>query len=325
MESFIKVNGTALCVETFGDPAEAPLLLIGNTMLTWPDELCERLAAVRRFVVRYDLRGTGRSAAADPAVDPAVDPGADPGADSAADPADDVQAGGSRAEGASGGSSALGYTLRDLVADAAGVLDAHGLAVAHVVGFGTGGWIAQLLALDHPDRVAGLTLIATRPTAPGPNDPDLPEHAPELMAHFMKRPAVDWSDRGQVVEFMVGNARHLAGAGFDEAEARARIERIHDRADVTFRDPGEALRGDLMGTAFAAMDCGPRWRERLGSVAAPTLVVHGEDDPFFPLGNGRALAAEIPGAELLVLPGVGNELPRRAWDALVPALVRHTS
>jgi pimeloyl-ACP methyl ester carboxylesterase len=182
-----------------------------------------------------------------------------------------------------------------------------------------------LLALDHPGRVASLMLIATRPTAPGPNDPDLPEHAPEVMAHFMNLPAVDWADRASVVEFMVGNARCLAGTGFDEAEARAGIERIHDRADVTSRDPGEALRGDLMGTAFAAMDCGPRWRERLGSVGAPTLVLHGEDDPFFPLGNGRALAAEIPGAELVVLPGTGNELPRRTWDVLVSALVRHTS
>ncbi|MEU6754774.1 alpha/beta hydrolase, partial [Spirillospora sp. NPDC046719] len=199
MESFIKVNGAALCVETFGDPAEAPLLLIGNTMLTWPDELCERLAAVRRFVVRYDLRGTGRST---PTAQPTTTPSTD---QPAANPADGFQPDGSQpeaaqAEGGSAGSSSLDYTLRDLVADAAGVLDAHGLAAAHVVGFGTGGWIAQLLALDHPDRVAGLTLIATRPTAPGPNDPDLPEHAPELMAHFMNPPAVDWSDRGQVVE-----------------------------------------------------------------------------------------------------------------------------
>jgi pimeloyl-ACP methyl ester carboxylesterase len=304
MESFIKVNGVVLCAETFGDPAEPPLLLVGNTMLTWPDELCERLAAVRRFVVRYDLRGTGRSAPTDPA---------------------DGSQGDGASAGASAGGSGLGFTLRDLVADAAGVLDAHGLAAAHVVGFGTGGWIAQLLALDHPERVSSLALIATRPTAPGPNDPDLPEHAPEIMAHFMNLPAVDWSDRGQVVEFMVGNARRLAGAWFNEAEARAQIERIHDRADVTSRDPGEVLRGDLMGTAFAAMDCGPRWRERLGSIAVPTLVVHGEDDPFFPLGNGRALAEEIPGAELLVLPGMGNELPRRTWDVLVPALARHTS
>ncbi|MBO2458944.1 alpha/beta fold hydrolase [Actinomadura violacea] len=286
MESFIKVNGVALCAETFGETGEAPVLLIGNTMLTWPDALCERLAALRRFVVRYDLRGTGRS---------------EPGAPAA--------------EG-------LGYDLRDLVADAAGVLDAHGIAAAHVVGFGSGGWIAQLLALDHPARVASLTLISTRPTAPGPNDPDLPEHAPELMARFMNPPAVDWSDRASVVAFMTGNARHGAGAAFDEAEARAGIERIYDRADASSAD---ALRGDLMGTAFAAMDCAPRWRERLGTITAPTLVVHGEDDLFFPLGNGRALAAEIPGAELLVLEGTGNEIPRRTWDVLVPALVRHTS
>ncbi|WP_225992269.1 alpha/beta fold hydrolase [Actinomadura montaniterrae] len=284
METFVKINNVALCAETFGEPADVPVLLIGNTMLTWPDELCERLAALRRFVVRYDLRGTGRS------------------------------------EG-----SAVDYTLRDLVADAAGVLDAHGLGAAHVVGFGTGGWIAQLLALDYPERVASVALIATRPTAPGPNDADLPEHAPEVTAHFMNRPAVDWTDRASVVEFMLGNARRLAGAGFDEAEARAGIERIHDRADVVSRDPGEALRADLMATAFAVMDCKPRWRERLGSITAPTLVVHGEDDPFFPLGNGQALAAEIPGAELVVLPGTGNELPRRTWDVLVPALVRHTS
>ncbi|MFB4296939.1 alpha/beta fold hydrolase [Actinomadura sp. NTSP31] len=308
MESFIKVNGVSLCVETFGEPGDAPVLLVGNTMLTWPDDLCGRLAALRRFVVRYDLRGTGRSAGAGLTNGPGSSVGLSGDADA-------------RSAGGSGDGE---WTLRDLVSDAAQVLDAHGLAAAHVVGFGTGGWIAQLLALDHPERVATLTLIATRPTAPGPNDSDLPEHAPELMARFMDRPAVDWTDRASVVGFMVENARHMAGAGFDEAEARANIERIHDRTEV-FGDPGEAHRADQMGALFAALDCGPRWRERLGSVAAPTLVVHGEDDPFFPLGNGRALAAEIPRAELLVLPGTGSEIPRRTWDVLVPALLRHTS
>ncbi|GAA2137908.1 alpha/beta fold hydrolase [Actinomadura napierensis] len=302
MESFIKVNGVSLCVETFGEPGDAPVLLVGNTMLTWPDDLCGRLAALRRFVVRYDLRGTGRSASTGPSAGAAGEPGA-------------------RSAAGSGGEE---WTLRDLVSDAAQVLDAHGLAAAHVVGFGPGGWIAQLLALDHPERVATLTLIATRPTAPGPNDPDLPEHAPELMARFRDRPAVDWTDRVSIVGFMVENARHMAGARFDEAEARANIERIHDRTEV-FGDPGEAHRADQMGTLFAALDCAPRWRERLGSIAAPTLVVHGEDDPFFPLGNGRALAAEIPRAELLVLPGTGSEIPRRTWDVLIPALLRHTS
>ncbi|WP_131740265.1 alpha/beta fold hydrolase [Actinomadura roseirufa] len=288
-EKIVKANGVELCVRTHGDPGDPPVLLIGNSMLSWPEALCERLAAVRRFAVRYDLRDTGRSTAADP--------------------------------------ESPGYTLRDLVADAAGLLDALGLPDAHVAGFGVGGWIAQLLALDHPSRVATLTLIATRPTAPGPSDPDLPEHAPALMAHFTTRPAVDWTDRASVVAFMLANARHLGGAAFDEAEARAAIERIHDRtmASGPGLDPGKAHRADQMAITFAALDCGDRWRERLGEITAPTLVVHGEDDPFFPLGNGRALAAEIPGAELLVLPGVGHELPRRAWDALVPALLRHTA
>ncbi|MES9607478.1 alpha/beta fold hydrolase [Actinomadura sp. NPDC000929] len=286
MEKLIKANGAELCAETFGDPSDSPILLIGNTMLTWPDDLCERLAASRRFAVRYDLRDTGRSETADP--------------------------------------EAPRYTLRDLVADAAGVLDAFGLPSAHVAGFGAGGWIAQLLALDHPSRVATLTLVATRPTAPGPADPDLPDHAPELMARFMQRPQVDWTDRESVVAFQVENARHMAGTSFDEAEARANIERIFDRT-VTGADPGKAHRANQMGTVFAALDTGDRWRERLPEISAPTLVVHGEDDPFFPLGNGRALAAEIPSAELLVLPGTGNELPRRTWDAVVPALLRHTS
>ncbi|GAA4391707.1 hypothetical protein GCM10023088_69100 [Actinomadura verrucosospora] len=286
MENLIKANGAELCAETFGDPSDPPILLIGNTMLTWPDDLCERLAASRRFAVRYDLRDTGRSETADP--------------------------------------EAPRYTLRDLVADAAGVLDAFGLPSAHVAGFGAGGWIAQLLALDHPSRVATLTLVATRPTAPGPADPDLPDHAPELMARFMQRPQVDWTDRESVVAFQVENARHTAGTSFDEAEARANIERIFDRT-VTGADPGKAHRANQMGTVFAALDTGDRWRERLPEISAPTLVVHGEDDPFFPLGNGRALAAEIPSAELLVLPGTGNELPRRTWDAVVPALLRHTS
>ncbi|WP_433467772.1 alpha/beta fold hydrolase [Spirillospora sp. CA-128828] len=286
MERIIKAGDVELCAETFGDAADAPILLIGNSMLTWPGDLCARLAALRRFVIRYDLRDTGRSTSADP--------------------------------------EAPGYTLRDLVADAAGVLDAHDLPSAHVAGFGPGGWIAQLLALDDPGRVTTLTLIATRPTAPGPSDPDLPEHAPELMTHFMNMPKVDWTDRESVVAFMVENARHLAGPAFDEAEARANIELIYDRTP-TGADPGKAHRANQMGTVFAALDCGERWRERLPGIVAPTLVVHGEDDLFFPLGNGRALAAEIPGAELLTLPATGSELPRRTWDTVVPAILRQTS
>ncbi|MEV5827855.1 alpha/beta hydrolase [Spirillospora sp. NPDC052242] len=286
MEELIKANGVELCTETFGDPADPPILLIGGTMLTWPDAFCARLAALRRFVVRYDLRDVGRSTTVDP--------------------------------------DAPGYTLRDLVADAAALLDALDLPRAHVVGAGPGGWIAQLLALDHPGRVATLTLIGTRPVAPGPVDPDLPDHAPELMEHFTNAPPVDWTDRSSVVAFQLASARAMGGRDFDEDEARAAIERIHDRT-LPGADPGKAHRANQMGTVFAALDCGDRWRERLPAIAAPTLVIHGEDDPFFPLGNAEALAAEIPRAELLILPRTGQGLPGRTWDTVVPALARHTA
>ncbi|WP_433335695.1 alpha/beta fold hydrolase [Spirillospora sp. CA-294931] len=279
----VHVNGVELCVQTFGDPGDPSILLVGNTMLTWPDGVCGRLAASGRHVVRYDLRDTGRSTTHDP--------------------------------------DAPEYTLRDLVADAAGLIDVLGLGRTNVVGFATGGFIAQLLALDHPGRVSTLTLIATRPTAPGPADPDLPEHSADVMAHVMGAPQPDWSDRASVVAYMVGMKRLFAGSeGIDEADVAREVGRIYDRAI----EGEKAQRANQMATVFAALDCGERWRERLGEIAVPTLVIHGEEDPFFPVGNARALAAEIPGAELLILPKTGQELPRRHWDVLCETLVRHT-
>ncbi|MDQ3989784.1 MAG: alpha/beta fold hydrolase [Actinomycetota bacterium] len=290
-ERIFRINGVDLCVETFGNSADPPILLVGNSMLTWQDDLCERLVTGPRFVVRYDLRDTGRSTTVDP--------------------------------------DTPRYTLRDLVADAAGVLDAVGLPRAHVVGFGAGGWIAQLMGLDHPDRVASLTLIATRPTAPGPNDPDLPEHSPRLMSHLMDTPEPDWSDRAAVVDYLVETGRHFAGSDrFDETEVRENVGRIFNRtvdAAPERADPRKIHRANQIASVFAALDSGGRWRERLGEITAPTLVVHGDEDPFFPIGNAEALANEIPGAELLTLSKTGQELPRRVWDVFVAAVLQHTS
>ncbi|ADD40145.1 alpha/beta fold hydrolase [Stackebrandtia nassauensis] len=278
----IKANGVELCVETFGAPEDPPVLLIGVTMLSWPDELCQALAG--RYVVRYDLRDTGQSTFADP--------------------------------------DAPGYDLRDLVSDASELLRALDLGPAHVVGMGVGGFIAQLLALDHPDRVASLTLISTRPVAPGPVDPDLPDHSPQMMQRLFGRAKPDWTDRDSVVDYMTGSARILSGTrGFDEQDARATAAAIFDRAEPT----DKAQRASHLGIMFAAIDSKPRWRERLGEIKAPTLVVHGDEDPFFPHGNGVALAAEIPDASLLTLPGVGQGVPRAAWPTVVEALLRHTS
>ena len=278
----IKVNGVELCVETFGDPADPPVLLIGVTMLSWPDELCAALAG--RYVVRYDLRDAGQSTFVDP--------------------------------------DAPAYNLRDLVTDASDLLVALDLGRAHVVGMGVGGFIAQLLALDHPGRVASLTLVSSRPVAPGPVDPDLPGHAQETMGRLFGRPAPDWTDRAGVVDYMTGSARLMSGSrGFDEQDVRATAGSVFDRAGHT----ATAQRASHLGTMFAAVDCRPRWRERLGEITAPTLVVHGDEDPFFPHGNAVALAAEIPGATLLTLPGIGQGLPRVTWPTVVAALLRHTS
>jgi pimeloyl-ACP methyl ester carboxylesterase len=277
----IKVNGVELYAETFGNPADPPVLLIGITMLSWPDGLCEAMAG--RYVVRYDLRDAGRSTFVDP--------------------------------------DAPTYDLRDLVTDASGLLTALNLGRTHVVGMGVGGFIAQLLALDHPDQVASLTLISTRPVAPGPVDADLPDHDPAVMGQLFGRPQPYWTDRDSVIDYMTGSVQLLSGStGFDEDDARTAAGAIFDRAGRT----AAAQRASHIGSMFAAIDCRPRWRERLGRITAPTLILHGDEDPFFPYGNGQALAAEIPGATLVTLPGIGQGVPRVVWPDVVNVLLRHT-
>jgi pimeloyl-ACP methyl ester carboxylesterase len=109
---------------------------------------------------------------------------------------------------------------------------------------------------------------------------------------------------------------------------REHVGRIFDRtvnAAPDQADPRKIHRANQIASTFAALDTGDRWRERLGTITAPTLVIHGDENPFFPIGNAKALASEIPGSELLTLPQTGQELPRRIWDVFVTADLRHTS
>lgn len=285
-ERLVEANGAEHCVECFGDAGDPALLVIGNTMLNWPAELCEALAEQGRVVVRYDLRDTGRSTRVDP--------------------------------------MAPRHSLRDLAADAAGLLTALGVAQADVAGYGPGGWVAQILALDHPERVRSLTLIATRAVAPGPVDDDLPDHDSALMRWFGESGDADWSDRAAALDHLTEGALRMAGSDADEAELRASVTAIYDRTEASRRPDVDMVAShlsDQMSYGFSRLDCAPRWRERLGAeLAMPALVIHGADDPFFPVGNGEALAREIPGAELLVLEGVGSELPRRAYGRIAEAM-----
>ena len=277
-DEIVNANDVELCVERFGDPADPAIVLImgsSASMDWWEDEFCESLAAGQRFVARYDHRDTGRSVSYEP--------------------------------------GAPGYTGEDLTNDVLGVLDAVGIAKAHLVGMSMGGAIAQVVALDHPDRVASLTLVSTSPAGPGE---DLPGMSEETIAAFSREPP-DWSDRSEVLGYMVHLARVSAspGAPFDEAGFRDLAGRVFDRTTNM----------ESSFTNHNLLDGGERWRNRLPDLDLPTLVIHGTDDPILPHEHGVALASEIEGAELLTLEQTGHELPRRTWGVVVPAILEVTS
>jgi pimeloyl-ACP methyl ester carboxylesterase len=277
-EPTVRVNGVELGVETVGR-ADDPLVLLagGPTMSSWPDPVCEELAAGGRRVVRYDLRDCGASTTLDP--------------------------------------EAPAYGLRDLAADAAALVDTLGAETAHLGGIGVGGMVAQVAALDHPDAFSALTLVGTRPVAPGPVDDDLPDHDAATMEALFSRPMPDWTDRAAVAAFAADGADLL---GNDPEQARATAGRIWDRA---LSSEPSVQQANQLGTVFARLDCAPRWRERLRELTLPTLVVHGRADPFFPVGNGQALAAGIPAARLLVLDDMGTALRDTGADEVAAAML----
>ena len=208
------------------------------------------------------------------------------------------------------------YTLRDLAADAAALARELDDRPSHLAGIGVGGMVAQVAALDHPDAFAALTLAGTRPVAPGPVDDDLPDHDAETMGRLFSRPMPDWSDRAAVAAFATGSAEIL---GDDPAAARATAERIWHRTPGT--EPAVQM-ANQMGMLFSKLDCTPRWRERLPELVTPTLVVHGRRDPFFPVGNGEALAREIPAARLLVLEQAATAIPDAAAGEVAAAMLQ---
>ena len=276
-ERMIEANGVALCTESFGEPADAAILLvmgIGGSMLWWQEDFCRMIAGGRRFVIRYDHRDTGRSMTYDPGHP--------------------------------------GYNGADLIADAVGVLDAYGLAAAHIVGVSAGGAFAQLLALDFADRVLSLVLISTTPATPG--DRGLPPPTKEF-GRFVTTAEVDWSDPDSVVEYLVGYSRVLNGneRHFDETASREFVRHDIERAsNFAGAQNHDAIADDH------------RSREPLSSIKVPTLVIHGTADPMFPFEHGEALAEEIPGATLLRLDGAGHGVDTADWEIIVAAILEHT-
>jgi pimeloyl-ACP methyl ester carboxylesterase len=213
---------------------------------------------------------------------------------------------------------APGYTGADLVADAVGVLDALGISRGHVVGVSMGGGIAQDLALTFPERVATLALMSTSPSvAGGPERPDLPPSSVRIRALFASPPPPpDWSDREAVVDHLVADWRAYEGSiRTEDAALRALVSSIVDRT----------VNVASSTTNHFAIEDGEPVRGTLGDIAARTLVVHGTEDPLFPIAHGETLEAEIRGARLLRVEGMGHQVPPRpVWDEVVAAILEHT-
>jgi pimeloyl-ACP methyl ester carboxylesterase len=278
VERMIETDGVELCTEPFGDPGDLPILLItgvGGSMLWWEEGFCRMLADGGRFVIRYDHRDTGRSIIYEPGHP--------------------------------------GYTGGDLVADAAGVLDAYDIPAAHIVGVSAGGAFAQLLALDFAERVLSLVLISTSSALPG--DRTLPPPTEEFK-RFMSTARVDWSDAESVIRYLVDYSRVLAGGlrPFDETRIRDLARLDVDRArDLAARQNHDSIPDD------------GRQRAPLSSIAAPTLVIHGTADPMFPIEHGDALADDVPGARLLRLTDAGHGVEQPDWETIVRAILNHTA
>ena len=201
-----------------------------------------------------------------------------------------------------------GYTYTDLAGDALGILDALNVERAHIICRSMSGGIGLIVGVDHPDRVASLTFVSTSTGEDG-----LPPSSDELTSNNPADP--DPADSAAVVDFVVASAKAYSGGSpyFDETAMRALVERDVART----RNIASTL------VNHYAMTFDGRSRG-YGDIKAPTLVVHGDRDPAFPLPHGQALRDAIPGAKLLILQGAGHDLPKPLWDVFVPALLQHT-
>jgi len=279
-------NGIELEYQTFGDPGDQPLVLIAGLatqMISWQEPFCELLASGGFFVIRFDNRDVGLSTWMESAGPP------------------DISA-------AFRGEGHPAYQLDDMADDVAGLLDSLGLPAAHFVGASMGGFIAQLVAINHPERVLSLTSIMS-----GPGGSDEVAPTPEGAAVLMTAPPATREER---IELAMTIHRTLAGAGdqLDDAVERARAERAVDRA---YYPLGVARQ------LVAILGAGSRL-ERLKLVRVPTLVVHGTDDVLVPIENGRRVAAAVPGARFLEVQGMGHDIPERVWSELADAIEKLT-
>ena len=258
----VNANGVAIYVETRGDPAGRPLLLLrglGSQIVHWPPSLLARLVERGFFAITPDNRDAGLSQTFDDA----------------------------------GGEGEAPYRLDDIARDHIGVLDALSIARAHVLGISMGGMVAQIVAARWPRRTLTLASIMSSSGAPG-----LPRAAPHLRQLLLAEPPA--GGRAQAIAFTLQCDRAWGSPGFPFDEER-RAELIGRAFDRCWSPQGTKRQ------YAAILASGPR-TGLLEAISAPTLVIHGRDDPLLPIEHGRDTAGRIPGAELVEIAGMGHDL-----------------
>jgi pimeloyl-ACP methyl ester carboxylesterase len=271
-EKMVGVGTANLATEAVGEPRSGTILLVmGATasMVWWPDALVDALVTGGYRVIRFDHRDTGRSTTHPPGE--------------------------------------IAYDIDDLASDLLAILDAYGVETAHLVGMSLGGYLAQIVALRHPERVSSLTLFASEPFGAGYEAEGISD---AFMAHFGTMATLDWSDRAAVAAFLLTIAELSAGSGypFDRQAAVNRIER-------------ELSRTSSMQSAFNhSMIAGAIALDRTAAdITQPVLVIHGTDDPIISVNAARKTAELLPASKLVILDGVGHEISGRD----VPTIARH--
>jgi pimeloyl-ACP methyl ester carboxylesterase len=286
-ESFCRVGGDIeICFETFGDPADPALLLVmglGTQMLGWHEDFCTELAGRGFHVIRYDNRDIGRSTILSSAPVPSL------------------------GQILRRDKRAASYTLAEMAADGVGLLDHLEIDRAHLVGVSMGGMIAQTIAARRPERVLSLTSIMSSTGSRWRGQPALKTYRSFL------RPVS--TDRAAYIAQTAALFDIIGSPGFerDHDDLRALLGAMYDRG----HDPGSVSR-----QLAAILASGNRTAE-LRRITAPTLVIHGTADKLVAASGGRATARAIPGARLLMIEGMGHDLPRGAWPQLIDAIVEN--
>jgi len=284
----MNANGLQIEYESFGRPDDPAILLImgfAAQMTMWPTALCEGLGSRGFRVIRFDNRDVGKTTHLSHFGTPNISE--------------------AMGKALSGQPVNAAYTLGDMAMDAVSLLDALDIADAHIAGASMGGMIAQLVAINHPERARSLISIMSTTARRG-----LPAAKPEAMAALMTPPASEAREdriaQGMKSWRVIGSPAYAA----TDAELRARVEAAVDRVPY---DPAGIAR---QMTAIVAAQ--PR-HELLGKLRMPALVIHGADDPLIPVEGGKDTAASIPGAQLVVVPGMAHDFT----DALVPVYLKH--